>query len=107
MLMPAKTSTTPEQDGKVAAMVFADVYPHYVNKVERKGQTEDALRDALCWLLGTDEAGLQAALDERLTFEALSERADQPHVADDIKGVVCGYRVEAQKSVTRNVRRMD
>lgn len=32
-------NTTPEHDRKIAKMIFASVYPHYVAKVESKGRT--------------------------------------------------------------------
>ncbi|AXV09644.1 hypothetical protein DVS28_a4987 [Euzebya pacifica] len=37
---------------------FASVYPHYVNKVERKGRTKAELDQVIEWLTGYDEAGL-------------------------------------------------
>lgn len=30
--------TTPEHNERIAKMTFASVYPHYVSKVEKKGQ---------------------------------------------------------------------
>jgi hypothetical protein len=32
----------------------ADVYPHYVTKVERKGRTQAELDEAIEWLTGFD-----------------------------------------------------
>ncbi len=40
----------------------ADVYPHYVAKVERKGRTQAELDEAIEWLTGYDEAALQTHL---------------------------------------------
>ena len=61
----------------------------------------------LRWRLGLDDAPLQSTRDDRLTFEALFERAELHPEADGITGVICGYRVEALNGVTRDARRMD
>ena len=37
---------------EVAAIVFADVYPMYVQKVERKQRTKKELDDVILWLTG-------------------------------------------------------
>jgi len=37
----------------------ADVYPHYVTKVERKGRTVKELNEVIKWLTGFNEAALK------------------------------------------------
>ena len=32
---------TPEHNERIAKMTFASVYPHYVNKVVKKGRTKE------------------------------------------------------------------
>ena len=44
---------------RVFAMSFAGVYPHYVNKAEKKGRTKQEVDEIICWLTGYDEAGLE------------------------------------------------
>lgn len=106
--MPAKTTTTPEHDALIASLVFADFYPHYVNKVEKKGRTVEELHTVIKWLTGFSEQELQATLDERLTLEQVFDRATLHPNADQIKGVICGYRVEALTTeLTRKARYMD
>ena len=39
-------------------MPFASIYPLYIEKVERKGHTEEELDQVLTWLTGYDNAGL-------------------------------------------------
>jgi hypothetical protein len=39
-------------------MKFASVYPHYVNKAERKGRTRAELHAVIHWLTGYDEQEL-------------------------------------------------
>lgn len=72
----------------------ASVYPHYVNKVERKGRTVEELHEVISWLTGFDDDELQAHLDAGTTF---AEFFDDAHLNPDaslITGVVCGVRVE-------------
>ncbi len=80
---------------RVFKMSFASVYPHYVNKAERKGRTKDEVDEIICWLTGYDLAGLQSILDEKIDFATFFENAPQlnPNVSK-ITGVICGYRVE-------------
>jgi hypothetical protein len=73
---------------------FASVYPHYVNKVERKGRTRAELDEVIEWLTGFDDAALQAHLDAGTTFEDFFAAADLNPDAGLITGVVCGVRVE-------------
>ncbi len=40
-------NTTPEHDARMAKMTFASVYPHYVNKIEKKGRTVEELHQVI------------------------------------------------------------
>ncbi|MCG9894231.1 MAG: DUF2200 domain-containing protein [Fimbriimonadaceae bacterium] len=95
-------------DGRIAAMIFRKVYPFYVEKVERKGRTRGELDEVIRWLTGFDEAGLQAHLDRDTTFaEFFADAVLNPN-ADQIKGVICGHRVEEiVNPLTRQVRMLD
>lgn len=75
-------------------MAFASVYPHYVNKVEKKGRTRAELHQVIEWLTGYDEKALQQHMEDRSDFETFFAKASlHPH-AEKITGVICGYRVE-------------
>ncbi|MBK8828343.1 MAG: DUF2200 domain-containing protein [Saprospiraceae bacterium] len=80
---------------RVFKMSFASVYPHYVNKAERKGRTKDEVDEVICWLTGYDLTTLQRIIDEKSDFTFFFENAPQlnPNVSK-ITGVICGYRVE-------------
>lgn len=106
--MPAKTTTTPDHDARIAQMVFADFYPHYVNKIEKKGRTQAELHQVLCWLTGFSEAQLLQTLQDRLTVQEFFAQATLHPKASEIKGVICGYRIEAlETELTRQARYMD
>lgn len=83
------------QNTRIFKMPFASVYPHYVNKVERKGRTVEELHTIIHWLTGYTEKGLQQVLDKKTDFETFFAKAPKlnPNVGL-ITGVICGYRVE-------------
>lgn len=76
-------------------MAFASVYPHYVQKVEKKGRTKEELHQVILWLTGYDETALQKVIEERTDFETFFAQAPlmNPN-ANKITGVICGHRIE-------------
>ncbi|MEN9743389.1 MAG: hypothetical protein RLZZ65_1194 [Bacteroidota bacterium] len=99
---------TPEHNAKIAKLTFASVYPLYVAKVERKGRTEEELRQVIEWLTGFDWPHQQALITEKVSFEVFFERAQLHPNAGLIKGLICGYRIEElENELTRNVRYLD
>ncbi|MEM7552112.1 MAG: DUF2200 domain-containing protein [Bacteroidota bacterium] len=85
---------TAEKNEKVAKMTFASIYPHYVNKVEKKGRTKDELHKVIEWLTGFNEDRLQELIEKKVTFETFFQKAELHPNAHLIKGVICGYRIE-------------
>ena len=100
--------TTPEHDARIAKMVFADIYPLYVNKVEKKGRTREELNTVISWLTGYSDDELQALIDESVTFKTFFARADLHPNAHLITGMICGYRIEnIETPLTRQSRYLD
>lgn len=85
---------TAKKNEQVANMVFGSIYPHYVNKVEKKGRTIEELHQVIEWLTGFDNSKLQSLIDEKVTFRTFFEQATIHPNAHLIKGVICGYRIE-------------
>ena len=79
---------------RIFTISVASVYPHYVNKVEKKGRTKDELNQVIEWLTGFDEPALNAHLAAGTTFEDFFAEADLNPQASAITGVICGIRVE-------------
>lgn len=101
-------ATTPEHDARVAKIVFGSIYPHYLNKVEKKGRTKEELHQVLSWLTGYDDQKLQELIDEKVTIETFFANANVHPNAHLIKGVICGYRIEEIETVlTKQARYMD
>lgn len=100
--------TTSKHNERVAKMIFASVYPHYLTKIEKKGRTKEELHQVIKWLTGFDEHTIRNLIDEKVTFETFFQRASLPANAKLIKGVICGYRIEEiENPLTKQVRYLD
>ena len=94
---------------KVFKMSFASVYPHYLNKAEKKGHTKAELDTIICWLTGYTQKQLQQQIDKKTDFETFFAQAPQlnPNVSK-ITGVICGYRVEEiEDKLMQKIRYLD
>ncbi len=99
---------TSHHDERIATMSFASVYPHYLAKVQKKGRTEEELHTVIHWLTGFDKTKLAGLIKEKATFRQFFEQAALNPNAKEIKGVICGYRVEEiQNPLTQQVRYLD
>ncbi|RYY91784.1 MAG: DUF2200 domain-containing protein [Chitinophagaceae bacterium] len=95
-------------DQRIASLTFASVYPHYVNKVEKKGRTKEELHAVIEWLTGFSEGRLQQLIAEQATFESFFAQATLHPNAHLITGVICGYRVEdIENPLTQKTRYLD
>jgi hypothetical protein len=90
-------------------MKFANVYPLYVQKAERKNRTQEEVDQAICWLTGYSQAELHQQLEQGNDFETFFAQA--PAINPNrslIKGVVCGVRVEEiEDPLMQNIRYLD
>jgi len=85
---------TAKKNEQVANMIFASVYPHYVNRLEKNGRTKEELHKVIHWLTGYDETKLKSLIDDKVSFKTFFEKAKMHPNAHLIKGVICGYRIE-------------
>ncbi|MBK9973451.1 MAG: DUF2200 domain-containing protein [Planctomycetes bacterium] len=94
---------------RIFQMKFAGVYPHYVNKAERKNRTKKEVDQIICWLTGYTPAGLKKQIEQETDFETFFAKAPRMHPnAGLIKGVVCGVRVEeVEDPLMRKIRYLD
>jgi hypothetical protein len=94
---------------KIFKTPFANVYPFYVQKAERKGRTKTEVDTVIYWLTGYNEQTFQKQLDEMVDFETFFAQAPMinPNVSK-ITGLICGYRVEEiEDDLMRNIRYLD
>ncbi len=86
----------------------ASVYPHYVNKVERKGRTAAELHQVIAWLTGFDDEALQQHLASGTTFEEFFAAAQLNPASSHITGSVCGVKVqEVEDPLMQKIRYLD
>jgi hypothetical protein len=93
---------------RIAKMTFASVYPMYLEKIEKKGRTEEELHQVIKWLTDFDNKKLQELIKKNVTFEIFFQHASLNPNAHLITGVICGYRVEEiEDPLTQQVRYLD
>ncbi|WP_334164778.1 DUF2200 domain-containing protein [Phenylobacterium sp.] len=87
---------------------FASVYPLYVAKAEKKGRTKAEVDEIIGWLTGFSAAELAAHLEQKTDFETFFAEAPLNPARAEIKGVVCGVRVEeVADPLMREIRYLD
>ncbi|WP_337085221.1 DUF2200 domain-containing protein [Elizabethkingia anophelis] len=94
---------------RVYKMSFASVYPHYIQKAEKKGRTKAEVDEIIFWLTGYDAKSLQQHIDLKTNFEDFFGHAPQinPDVSK-ITGVICGYKIEEiEDPLMQKVRYLD
>ena len=93
---------------RISEMTFASVYPCYVTKVEKKGRTVAELHTVLTWLTGYSDADVQAHVERASTLAEFFAEASVNPLYSEVKGVICGYRIEElDNALTRQVRVLD
>ena len=85
---------TAAKNEKIGQLIFASIYPLYLNRIIKNGRTEEELRTVIQWLTGFDHATLQNLIDDKVSFKTFFEKATMHPNAHLVKGVVCGYRIE-------------
>ena len=93
---------------RVYKMSFASVYPHYIQKAEKKGRTKAEVDEIIFWLTGYNEQSLQEHIESKTNFETFFAEAQINPNVSKITGVICGYRVEEiEDKVIQQVRYLD
>ena len=96
-------------NNRIFGMKFADVYPLYIQKAERKNRTKEEVHQIICWLTGYNQAELQQRIKQGNDFETFFAQAPAMNPNRSlIKGVVCGVRVEEiEDPLMQNIRYLD
>jgi hypothetical protein len=80
---------------RVFGYKFANIYPLYLEKAERKNRTKKEVDQIICWLTGYTQAGLQQQIKQGNDLQTFFAQAPAMNPNTSlIKGVVCGVRVE-------------
>lgn len=93
----------------IYTMSVAQVYPHYVNKAERKGRTKEEVDHIIRWLTGYTQDQLEALLEAGQDFETFFAEAPELNpMRRKITGVICGIRVEnIEEPTMQEIRYLD
>ena len=90
-------------------MSFANIYPLYVAKAEKKGRTKTEVDEIIRWLTGYSQEEMEAQLEKQADVENFLAEAPQLNPARSlIKGVICGVRVEdIEEPTMQEIRYLD
>lgn len=94
---------------RIYTVPFANVYPYYVEKAEKKKRTKAEVDTIICWLTGYTPKKLEAELKKRTDFETFFGKAPKLNPArQQITGVICGVRIEnIEDPLMKEVRYLD
>lgn len=94
---------------RIYTVPFANVYPCYVAKAEKKGRTKAEVDAILRWLTGYTQRQLESQLKKRTNFETFFGDAPKLNpLRRLIIGVICGVRVEEiEDPLMREIRYLD
>lgn len=94
---------------KIYKMSFSSVYPHYITKAERKERKKEEVDEIILWLTGYSEEELKKQINKEVNFEEFFEQAPAMNPArKEVKGVICGVRVEdIEEPLMQEIRYMD
>ena len=76
-------------------MSFASIYPLYVQKARKKGQTKEQVDKIIHWLTGYNQDSLEIEINNQTDLETFYAKAPRLNPNRKlITGVICGVRVE-------------
>jgi len=99
----------PKNIERVLRMPFANIYPMYIQKVERKNRTKAELDEVICWLTGYSQKELDQHVEKKTGFGDFIEQAPKLNPNRSlVTGVICGIRLEnLEESTFKEMRYMD
>lgn len=80
---------------RIFTTAVADVYPHYVTKVEKKGRTQAELNHVIAWLTGYPAEKVETVIASGVNFQDFFNHAPALNPKRElITGSVCGIKVQ-------------
>jgi hypothetical protein len=93
---------------RIFDMPVAEVYPHYVAKLERKGRDVEQLDVVIEWLTGYSSPQIATALANKTSFRDFFADARINPAAELITGKICGVTIqEIDDPLMKNIRYLD
>jgi hypothetical protein len=76
-------------------MIFANVYPYYIAKAEKKGRTKAEVDEIIRWLTGYTAKQFDGQLKKQKNLEEFFAEAPKLNSKRKlITGTICGVRIE-------------
>lgn len=105
-LVNASWYYTSMEKHRVYKVSFASIYPLYVTKAERKGQSKADVDKIINWLTGYDEKEFTSTQADLENFFTNAPKLNP--LRRHITGMICGVRVEEIKEpIMREIRYLD
>lgn len=93
---------------KIYQLSFGEIYPLYIKKAERKDRTKEEVDTIIDWLTGYHDESLTQALEKKPMKDFFRDAPKLNPNRNQIKGVICGVRVEnIEEDVMREIRYLD
>jgi len=102
-------SEEPMETHRIFKTSFTSVYPHYVQKAEKKGRERKEVDEVICWLTGYSSQALAMQIKQKTDFETFFNEAPSldPN-ATKITGVICGVRIQQiENPLMQKIRKTD
>jgi hypothetical protein len=97
-----------DRNHRIFGISVQSVYKLYIQKVEKKGRTQEELDTVILWLTGYSKKELKKHLDNSTTFETFFDKAHLHPNASKVTGVICGHRIEEiENPLMRKIRYLD
>lgn len=103
------TKSKEHKKHRIYTMTFGSVYPHYINKAERKDRKKEEVDEIIRWLTGYTQKQLEKIIEDETNFEDFFDKAPKKNPNRKlITGVICGMRVEEiEEPLMQEIRYMD
>lgn len=93
---------------RIYEIPFASVWVLYIKKVERKQRTIQEVIEVTTWLTGFTPEELQNHIANNTTFREFFAKAKINEKATEIKGIICGVRIEEiEDPLMKQIRYLD
>ena len=94
---------------KIYQMDFSKVYRLLVSKAEKKGRTRQEVDEVIRWLTGYSQPELEEIIERSMPYGDFFRNAPELNEnRKQIKGVVCGIRVEdIEEPLMQEIRYLD
>ncbi len=90
-------------------LIFGNIYPLYVKKVEKKGRAKEEVDLLISKLTGYSVTELEELVATQMDFEAFFTKAPNLNPKrESISGSICGVKInEIEDHITKEIRRLD